>query len=443
MTERRATEPFEAQFAGRVRSYTDAATARRIDALGVARSAMASQRAGGWSAARLGAGVLSRRFAGDRWAVAFMAVLIGVVGVALVGRRSDPGIASQPTPSASTSGVIPDALRHAWQRPLPTVPEQVLWPTAFLSLVSGQLEFGPEPGAGASRSAIAVADSDMVAVTATVETIGCAIGDVGIYRWSLTGKDTYMTLTAVGPDACAAREEALSGDWVRSDLPPPADPEATLPPGAHQTSSFNPFGDPPQSGRLSYTVAEGWQVKQDEAAVFVLHHLADAAQGQTSADTFLALFVQPRMSAVPKDGAACDRPIGEAPGVGAGVGDLVAAIVARPGVVSTAPIPVKVGGYDGQLLDLQLAASWTGGCITPEGPIGGLPIINQAGSGTGPAVGVGPDHPVRLILLDLTKGRTMAVVIFEPEPIQPSPFEAHAAEVMPIIESFEFDPLTP
>ena len=47
--------------------------------------------------------------------------------------------------------------------------------------------------------------------------------------------------------------------------------------------------------------------------------LADAAPGQPSADTFLALFNQPRMLAVPKDGAACADPIGEAPGVGTGV----------------------------------------------------------------------------------------------------------------------------
>jgi hypothetical protein len=451
MTERRAMEPFETRFAGRVRAYTDLATERRIDALAISRGAMSSTRVTGWSQRRLGGGLLGRRITGDRWAVAFMAVvLIAVVGIAVLAPRSDSGIGSQQTPgisstpgaAASSGAAIPDVLRHSWQRPLPTVPDQVLWPTAFLSLMSGQLEFGPEPGPGASRSAIATADLDIIAVTATVETIGCAVGDVGLYRWSMAGKDTVMTLTAIRPDACAAREEALAGDWVRSDLPPPADPEATLPPGTHQTSSFNPFGDPPQSGRLSYTVAEGWKVKQDEAAVFVLHHLAEAVQGQTSTDTFLALYVQPRMAAELADGAACG-PSGDAPGVGSGLDDLVAAIRARPGVVSTGPTAVTIGGYEGQLLDLQLAASWTGACAAPEGPVVGVPILHQAGSGTGPTVGLGRDHPVRLILLDLTHGRTMAVAIFEIEPSQPSVFEAHVAEVMPIVESFEFHPPTP
>jgi hypothetical protein len=435
-------EPFETRFADRVRAYSDVATNRRIDALEVSRTAMSSPRATGSSWRRLGAGLLGRRIAGDRWAVAFMAVLIGVVGIAVLGRRADSGPGSQSTPSASTGGAIPDVLRHAWERPVFTVPGQASWPTAFLSLVSGQLEFGPEPGAGASRSAIAAADTDMFAVTATVETIGCGVGDVGLYRWSLAGKDTVMTLTAIGPDACAVREEALAGDWVRSDLPPPADPEATLPPGMHQTSSFDPFGDPARPSRLSYIVPEGWKVKVDEPVAFVLHHLSDAAPGQPSADTFLALFIEPRMAAELADGATCG-PSGDAPGVGSGVHDLVAAIKARAGVVSTAPTAVTIGGYDGQVLDLRLAASWTRGCVAPDGPVVGVPLLHQAGSDTGPAVGLGPDHPVRVILLDLTQGRTMAVVIFSPEPLQPSEFEKQLAQVTPIIESFEFQTPTP
>jgi hypothetical protein len=451
MTDRQAMEPFETRFAGRVRTYTDVATERRIDALAISRTAMASERATGWSPRRLGAGLLRRRIAGDRLAVALMTVLlVGVASIAILGRSSDSGIGSQatppiastPSPATSAGGAIPDVLRHAWQRPLPTVPGQVLWPTAFLSLVSGQLEFGPEPGPGASRSAITAADTDIVAVTATVETIGCAIGDVGHYRWSLTGKDTVMTLTAIGPDACAAREEALAGDWVRSDLPPPVDPEATLPPGTYQTRSFDPFGDPATSGQLSYTVREAWKIKEDQPGIFLLHHLPDARQGQPSTDTFILLLARPRMAADFQEGATCGA-AGDAPGVGGGLDDLVAAITARPGVVSTTPAAVTIAGYEGKMLDLELATSWTGGCITPDGPVVGMTLLHQPGLETGPGVGLEPGRPVRLILLDLTGGRTLAVTIFEIDPSQRSLFQAHAAEVMPIIERFEFHPPTP
>ena len=449
MTERRAMEPFERQFADRVRAYTDRATDRRIDTLGVARAAMSSKRASGWSLDLLGAGALRQRIVGDRWAVALMAiVLIGVAGVAVVGRPSDSGIGSQPTPTISSTptpeatpgGPIPDPLRHSWQRPFAVEPGLDQWGSGFLVLGSGPVDFGPEPGAAASRSAITAAGVDMLLVTATGETQGCTIGDLGTYRWSVKGSGTVLTLTPIGSDACAARETALVGDWVRSDFPPRVDGEITLAPGTYLTSRFNPFGDPAALIRLSYTVPEGWKVQEDSTATFVLHHLADAPQGKPSTHTLVALLAQPRMAADIKEGAACG-PVGDAPGVGRGLDDLVAAIVARPGVVSTPPAAVTIGGHEGQVLDLQLAASWTGGCFAPEGLMVGIPILHQAGSG--PMVVLGPTRPVRIILLDLGDERTMAVVIFNFEPSQPNQFQQQVAGVMPIIESFEFQPPTP
>lgn len=423
MTERRVMEQFEARFADRVREYTDPATERRIDALAVSRTAMSSQRATGWSLRRLGAGLLGRRIARVRSAVAVAAVvIIGVVGIAVIGRPSD-----------SAGGPIPDVLRHSWQRPLPVVAGEDQWGTGSLRLAPGIIDFGPISGAATSRSAITADGLDMLVVTATVETRGCAIGDIGAYRWSVKGKGTVMTLTAIGADACAARDVALAGQWVRSDLPLPRDVEATLPPGTYLTSAFDPFGRPGASGQLSYTVPEGWKVKEDVAATFVLHHLPDAPPGQPSTDTFLFLFARPRLAAEFPDGAICG-PFGNAAGVGRGVDDIVAAIRARPGVTSTPPAVVTVDGLEGQLIDLRLAPDWTGACLAPEGLIVGVPILVAAGTG----VGLGPDHPLRLILLDLGGGRTMSIAIQHVGPPQSSPFDEQLAEVMPIIEGFEF-----
>ena len=175
----------------------------------------------------------------------------------------------------------------------------------------------------------------------------------------------------------------------------------------------------------------------------LLHHLPDASQGQPSFDSFILLLARPGMAADFSEGSTCGGPVSDAPGVGGSLDDLVAAIMARPGVVSTPPAAVTIGGYEGQMLDLQLAASWTGGCLTPDGPVVGMPLLHEAGSETGPGFGLQPDRPLRLILLDITGGRTMAIAIFEIEPTERSLFEAHAAEVMPIIESFEFHPPTP
>ena len=53
------------------------------------------------------------------------------------------------------------------------------------------------------------------------------------------------------------------------------------------------------------------------------------------------------------------------------------------------------------------------------------------------------DHPVRLILLDLSDERTLAVAIFTLEPSEPSTFAKQVAAAMPVIESFEFHRPTP
>jgi hypothetical protein len=452
MTEPGSMEPFERRFADHVRAYTDVATARRIDALRVSRTAMSSGRATGLSEGRLDAGLLDRRIADARWAAALVAVvLISIVGVAILGRLSGSGIGPQPTPATSSTptpatspgGPIPDVLLHSWQRPMAVTPGLDRWGSGFLGLTSGFLDFGPEPGAAASRSVVTAAGLDTLVVTATVETRGCTIGDIGAYRWSMEGKGTVMTLTAISADDCAAREEALAGQWVRSDLPLPGNGGTELPPGTYLTSAFDPFDKPGMSGQLSYTVPSGWVTFEDEPAVsFTLDHRSNASASQPSTHLVILLITQPRMAADFENGAPCGS-FGDAPGVGLRVDEIVAAIQARAGVVSNAPAAVTIGGYEGQMLDLHLAPSWTGGCLAPEGAVVGVPILHGDGPGTGPLVGIGPDHPLRLILLDLAGGRTMCVAIFNIEPSQASPFEEQVAAVMPIIKSFQFHAPTP
>jgi hypothetical protein len=176
--------------------------------------------------------------------------------------------------------------------------------------------------------------------------------------------------------------------------------------------------------------------------VFELHHLPDATPGGPTSDTFIVAFTQARMAAELADGTICGPGTSDAPGIGTSVADLVAAIRARPGVVSTIGA-LTIGGSAGQVLDLHLDPSWTGGCRAPEGLIVGVPIVRQAGTTLGPLVGITPNHPVRLYLLDLADGRTLAVVVFSPEAVDPSRFDDLMAQVAPIVESFEFRASTP
>jgi hypothetical protein len=449
MTESRTIEPFETRLAGRIRSYTDPATERRIDALAVSRTAISSQRASGWPQRRLGTGSFGRRFGDARLAVALVAaILIGVAGVAVLGRLSSTSVGPQQTPTISPTpgpatpavGPIPDELRHSWQRPSAILPGLDRWGTGALTLTSDSMGLGAEPDGAASTSGITAAGPETLTVTATAETLGCAIGDLGSYRWAIEGKGTVMTLTAIGADACSAREAALAGQWVRSDLPTPVSVDATLAPGTYMTTAFDPFDKPGAVGQLSYAVPQGWKVKDDLPTTFVLHRLA--SPGQPSADAFVVIFAGPQMAADFAKGATCDSS-GEAPGVGHRVDDIVAAIRVRPGLVSTPPASVIVGGAPGKIVDLHLVPSWTRGCQAPDGPVIAMPILLASGSGPRPMVAIDPAHPLRLILLDLGDGRTMSVAISSFDPSQPAAFAAQVADVMPIVESFRFHASTP
>ena len=445
MTEPQDLVPFETRFASRVRAYTDPAIERRVDALAISRKAMSSRAATGWSLRRPGAGSLGQRLAGGRWAVAVVAVLlIGVVGVAVGGRLFEFRIATPPTPNPTTSpsGSIPDVLRHAWQRPMLIAPGPDVYGGGTLVIAAEDLNVGRTPAA-ATRSAISANGLDTVVVTATAATQGCAARDAGAYHWLVEGKGTVLTLTAIAADACAARQEALAGPWVRADLPVNPPDGTPQQPGTYLTSRFDPLDTPGVSGQLSYTVPDGWKVKEDEPNTFLLHHLPDAAASSAaSTDTFLSLFADPRLAADIEEGAPCG-PFGEVPGVGHGVDDLVAAITARPGVVSSPPTSVSIDGYEGMMLDLSLDPSWTRSCQAPEGPVVGMPILIGAGSDPAPLVGLAPDHPARLILLDLTGGRTMSITIFGIEPTSAAAFGEHVAEAMPVIQSFELQPVIP
>jgi hypothetical protein len=117
----------------------------------------------------------------------------------------------------------------------------------------------------------------------------------------------------------------------------------------------------------------------------------------------------------------------------------VAALTGRPGVVSTPPVAVRIGDYEARMLDLRIDPSWKG-CVAPEGPVVGMTLVYA--SPMGPLVGIGPDHPARLILVDLDGGRTIAIAVACFGPAQPHQVAEQIARAMPIIESFDFHPPT-
>jgi hypothetical protein len=413
-------EPVDAALADRIRAYTDVATERRIDAFAVARTAMSSRPAARWSVRRPSRGL--------GWAAAMVAILL--IGIAVTVRQQPPDVAAGP---------LPEVLRHAWGRPLPyTAPTPWEGPE-LLDLTSGHLDFRSEEGAAPSRSAITATGPDTFTLTATAETTDCAIGQVGAYGWLAEGSGTVLTLTPTGADACSAREAGVTGQWVRTDFPPTLVPGEALPPGTYVTTRFDPLADPAAPTRLSFAVPAGWKVKQDEARTFVMDHPPIGSQASPSVEPVsvmaIAVLAEPRMAMDFEPGAVCG-PTADAPVARHSRDDLVAAIIARPGVISTPPAAVTVAERQGTRLDLQLEPSWTGGCDQ----IVALPILNGIAPGPGGGVLIDHDHPTRLIILDIAVDRVLAIVIFDIEKSPADEFDGHADAVMPIVESFAFQP---
>lgn len=337
-----------------------------------------------------------------------------------------------PGRSRPISKAIPEALQYIW---LPGNAPPAFTHHAGLDLANAVTiwDVGGDLSGGTALGAVASGGPDTLDITSTFDGI-CSSGDVGSYRWSLSRDDTILTLTLIADD-CAARAAVLPGVRLRSECDEYGCPGLTA--GTHETAFFDPFGRPGAYGQLSFTVPDGYEVNHEWYEQF---NLLPSDRSSPA----IVLYAQPRMSSDFEviDGACVSH---DAPGVGRSVAEIVAAIRARPNLITSPPKAITIGGYDGQMLDVALDPSWTNAC--PEAP--GAPVaavLRYAGAERGVEASIGPaaGGPFRLILLDLTGGRTMAIVIFAvDEAAAIPPLDDLAAQAMPIIESIDLHPPTP
>lgn len=431
MTGPRPMEPFESAFASRAVALTDAAAARHIDALDVARIAIAAREASPW---RLpwGVNVPANRRAG----VAAVAAVAGIATLAVIVRWvPEDRVVGQPSGPVSTPGAslaaapLAAELQHLWQRPYAVTPGTDTWGSGFASFSAGEVGFGIE-NADESRSTAAASGPSTIVVTATAATQGCEIGEIGTYDWTLTGSGTVVTLSPTVPDTCAARQRLLAGGWVRADMTGPPALPPPLPAGTHSSESFDPIGVP-AAGEVSYTVPEGWSLIGDDRATLVLQR--PLANGDVA---LIAMFAAPRVLEEPT--ASTCGSIPAAADVDGSADAIYRAVTTRRGVQAGPPTHVTVGGRASTSVDLQLASGWVGPCPPPDGTPGGIPLLQAGGVDAGAVFGIGPGRPGRLILVSLDPGRTMAIAIVAVGPSGSSPQDEVTALAMPIIESIEF-----
>lgn len=108
--------------------------------------------------------------------------------------------------------------------------------------------------------------------------------------------------------------------------------------------------------KLTFTVPAGWNNTLDTNRKYTLRY-------NFAPSHFLQVITQ---IAIPEQTADCSR--AAKAGAGSGVADWVAFLTTNPGLVTTKPAAITVGGYAGMQLDLHVASSWTATCPNSLGP---------------------------------------------------------------------------
>jgi hypothetical protein len=181
-----------------------------------------------------------------------------------------------------------------------------------------------------------------------------------------------------------------------------------LTPGTYTTEIFSPS--------ITYTVGEGWTNGEDLLGNFLLQ-----IEGERR---FLGIY---RNVTVPL--ACLEQPD---PDVGLTVGALADWYTSHPGLVTTDPEPISVGGLTGVVIDVSLDPSWTKGCGWSRGdPSVGIIIGAGPSSLTHVLESSVPEE--RLYLLEAEDGN----VVIEVGP-EGTSLTAFLELVAPIIESIEF-----
>ena len=154
-----------------------------------------------------------------------------------------------------------------------------------------------------------------------------------------------MTLTPTD-DACATRADILAGDWARWPCPnPDSTCQAELEPGVHAMALQSSDGSIATILKsVSYTVPAGWSLPANTAAT-----LGRPNDPGTMAIS-MTLDVAPHSQA-----ADCaDTP---EPSVGTTVDAMAGWLTHVPGLVSTKPTEISIGGYYGKSIDVSVSPS--------------------------------------------------------------------------------------
>jgi hypothetical protein len=173
-----------------------------------------------------------------------------------------------------------------------------------------------------------------------------------------------------------------------------------IPAGTYTTVTFQP--------PLTYTVpAGGWFNSEDLPGLFTLippGFSLGGPDGNEPAGDYIGIY-----TSVVAANADCTET--EQPGVGHTAAALAAEFTHRAGLTTTTPTPVSVGGLQGVVLDIRMAAGWTQTCFYSQGsPV--VPLVRGVGPSAGLDTPIGPGIMMRVYLLDLPDS-TLAIQVVD------------------------------
>jgi hypothetical protein len=380
--------------------------------------------------------------------VAVAAVALG--GLFIVNRPSQGGVGS-PTavpsaaPTLSSSAVaagtpIPAAIRGHWigePRPVGTLPPMT---RTSLNLDLDSYHFGSTdlPGGLLGSVASATAPGQITLVTPASATGPCLSGDTGVYTYTLSSGGTMLHATKTSED-CAARGDAVVGDWYRVACKDTADAcWGPLEAGTYPSQYIDPrLGSgtwAPILGAIAYTVPAGWANGSDWPNQLSLVPEADYAawtKDGAPPDTFhgIWLMAQPRAAARPAD---CSHAI--EPGISSTVDGLYGWVTSRPGIKIGDSGTIAIGKYAGKWVDLSVDPKYTFACTDATDPA----KVALVGAGEGVSQTdwwLGPNEHMRAIFVDIGQGDVVAIGI---DTTDPSRFDQLVSDSMPIVQSFTF-----
>ena len=371
------------------------------------------------------------------------ATVVGVAVVAVGGglwlTRSDgpatgsssptPTLSASPSASEGAGDPVPSALQAIWMGDH----RDPVAADAGASIVLGEEKFHLAQSAGSSlqylQSTASATGNGQIRLVTMADSNGCTKDDVGVYSWSLTPSGRTLTL-ATEQDACTARSAAIAGEWWLMGCTIENDNCLGLLDGGTYKSQFiTPRLDSdatwrPMVGALTYTVPDGWANSSDWPDSFELVPAAELPPvEETDRRRNIGVFRQP--SAMSQDRPCSDE---VEPGVGRTVDDLVAWLPSVPGLITTTPEPITIGGHAGQMIDIGLDPAGT--ATVCEGSI--EPIV----AFLNPGIAVGESQRTRLILLDLGDGAVVAIGVWTRDQ---ATFDAFIPQAMQVIESFRFE----